>query len=174
LKRTTRLLPFSGARRSPTSPRGKTESPGLCGPGLPIRPPNSRWHGQGGRKCSLLRFSDTCRVPPSGTPVSPAGYSLASEPVHVHDQCNRHGDPIRECQGRNDSAYHTPRKRVGDGVAEFDGIANVRRRRFDFSSAGCGRGTIPCTENECRLLLHHAATESYSRRCRIQLFVTKH
>jgi hypothetical protein len=44
-------------------------------------------------------------------------------------------------------------KRVGDGVAEFDGIANVRRRHFDFSSAGCGRGTIPCTENECRLLL---------------------
>jgi hypothetical protein len=64
--------------------------------------------------------------------------------------------------------------RVGDGVAEFDGIANVRRRHFDFSSAGCGRGTIPCTENECRLLLHHAATESYSRRCRIQLFVAKH
>ena len=64
--------------------------------------------------------------------------------------------------------------RVGDGVAEFDGIANVRRRYFDFSSAGCGRGTIPCTENECRLLIHHAATESYSRRCRIQLFVTKH
>lgn len=35
-------------------------------------------------------------------------------------------------------------------------------------------GAIPCTENECRLLLHHAARESYSRRCRIQLFVTKH
>ena len=64
--------------------------------------------------------------------------------------------------------------RVGDGVAEFDGIANVRRRHFDFSSAGCGRGTIPCTKNECRLLLHHAARESYSRRCRIQMFVTKH
>ena len=39
-------------------------------------------------------------------------------------------------------------------------IANVRRRHFDFSSAGCGRGTIPCTENECRLLLHHAARQN--------------
>jgi hypothetical protein len=32
----------------------------------------------------------------------------------------KYGDPIRECQGRDDSANHTPRKRVGDGVAEFD------------------------------------------------------
>ena len=34
--------------------------------------------------------------------------------------------------------------------------------------------TIPRTKNECRLFLHHAARESYSRRCGIQMFVTKH
>jgi hypothetical protein len=30
----------------------------------------------------------------SAAPSSPA---LASEPVQIHDECNRHGDPIREC-----------------------------------------------------------------------------
>ena len=84
------------------------------------------------------------RWSPSGAPGIASAYPLASEPVHVRDECNRHGDPIRECQGRSDSAYHTPRKRVGDGIAEFDGTANVRRCHSNFSSADRARGKIPC------------------------------
>ena len=130
----------------PSAGLSKNESPGLCD--FTRAPKSDRQHWSvcpGGEraigKCSVLRFGGACRVRRSGTPVSPAGYSLPSEPVHIHDQCNRHGDPIRECQGRNGIADHTPRERVGDGVAEFDGIANVRRRHSGFSSAGCGRGT---------------------------------
>jgi hypothetical protein len=127
----------------PSAGLSKNESPGLCD--FTLNPTaNTGRSVQGGEraigKCSVLRFGGACRVRRSGTPVSPAGYSLPSEPVHIHDQCNRHCDPIRECEGRNDSADYTPRKRVGDGVAEFDGIANVRRRHAGFSSAGCGRG----------------------------------
>ena len=73
----------------------------------------------------LLPFSKPCPSPPS-----PAGRRSASEPVHVHDQCNHRGDPIRECEGRDDSADLAP----WDGVAEHDKLANVGRRHCDFLS----------------------------------------
>jgi hypothetical protein len=66
---------------------------------------------------------------------------LASEPVHVDDQCNRHGDAIREREGRNDSADLAPRDHLSDHVAEFDCVANIRWRHCVFSSVGCkGQG----------------------------------
>jgi hypothetical protein len=75
-----------------------------------------------GRGLDCSRSGELVESALSSAPGIASAYPLASEPIHVHDECNRHGDPIRECQGRNDSAYHTPRKRVGDAIAEFDGM----------------------------------------------------
>ena len=68
----------------------------------------------------------------SSPPLSPPHGALTSESVHVDDECNRHGNPIREGQGGYDSADLAPR----DGVAVCDSVANIRRCHHDFSRGG--------------------------------------
>jgi integrase len=115
----TRLLPFSGAADLPARKRGKKRALGCETRAPPIRPPNSRWHGQGSHKCTLLRFSGTCRVPPSsGTPASPAGYSLASEPVDRVLTNNELASVIRAAR-QIDGAY--------GGIVEMLALTGQRR-----------------------------------------------
>ena len=89
-----------------------------------------QWRQRSGPR--LLPFCGACRVRPS-----PARHPSASEPVHVDDQRNRHGDAIRECEGRDNSANLA--HAMAFAMAPQNLIASQTSASVivDFSSVGC-------------------------------------